>query len=92
MSRIGRKPINIPAGVTVTVDAGVVTVKGPKGTLSQTFQPRARLTMQPVRNSNVVIPTAPMRICCHNGICQGRTSLINPRNTKQIPPSKNMVQ
>ena len=33
MSRIGRKPINIPAGVTVTVDAGVVTVKGPKGNI-----------------------------------------------------------
>ena len=58
----------------------------------QTPQPSHRLTMQPVKNSNVVIPTAPMRICCHNGICQGITSLINPRNTKQIPPSKNMVQ
>ena len=33
MSRIGRKPINIPAGVTVTVDNGVITVKGPKGSL-----------------------------------------------------------
>lgn len=35
MSRIGRKPINIPAGVTVAVDGSVVTVKGPKGTLTQ---------------------------------------------------------
>lgn len=35
MSRIGRKPINIPAGVTVTVDNCVVTVKGPKATLTQ---------------------------------------------------------
>ena len=33
MSRIGRKPINIPAGVTASVDNGVITVKGPKGTL-----------------------------------------------------------
>ncbi len=31
MSRIGRKPINIPAGVDVKVSDGVVTVKGPKG-------------------------------------------------------------
>ena len=31
MSRIGRKPINIPAGVTISVNEGVVTVKGPKG-------------------------------------------------------------
>ena len=36
MSRIGRTPITVPAGVTVTVDAeNVVTVKGPKGTLTQ---------------------------------------------------------
>ena len=28
MSRIGRKPINIPAGVTASVDNGVITVKG----------------------------------------------------------------
>ena len=38
MSRIGREPIAIPAGVTITIDAGnAVTVKGPKGTLSYTF-------------------------------------------------------
>ena len=37
MSRIGKKPIAIPAGVEVKVDANVVTVKGPKGTLTQTF-------------------------------------------------------
>lgn len=35
MSRIGKLPISIPAGVTVTVQDGVVTVKGTKGTLSQ---------------------------------------------------------
>ena len=39
MSRIGRKPINIPAGVTVTVNEGVVTVKGPKGELTQKVHP-----------------------------------------------------
>jgi large subunit ribosomal protein L6 len=39
MSRIGRKPINIPAGVTVSVDGSVVTVKGPKGTLTQKIHP-----------------------------------------------------
>ena len=38
MSRIGRMPIAVPAGVTVTIGEGnVVTVKGPKGELSQTF-------------------------------------------------------
>ena len=35
MSRIGLKPITVPAGVEVTVDGNVITVKGPKGTLSQ---------------------------------------------------------
>ena len=35
MSRIGKLPISIPAGVTVTLNDGVVNVKGPKGELSQ---------------------------------------------------------
>ena len=35
MSRIGKLPISIPAGVTVSQNDGVVTVKGPKGELSQ---------------------------------------------------------
>ena len=39
MSRIGRKPINIPAGVTASIDNGVITVKGPKGTLDFKFNP-----------------------------------------------------
>ncbi len=39
MSRIGKLPVHIPAGVTVTVKDNVVTVKGPKGELSQTVNP-----------------------------------------------------
>ena len=39
MSRIGRKPINIPAGVDVKIENGVVTVKGPKGELSYKANP-----------------------------------------------------
>ncbi len=35
MSRIGRKPINIPTGVEVKLDGSVITVKGPKGTLTR---------------------------------------------------------
>ncbi|MDO4527581.1 MAG: 50S ribosomal protein L6, partial [bacterium] len=38
MSRIGKQPVTIPAGVTVTVAGENVTVKGPKGELSRTFQ------------------------------------------------------
>ncbi|MBN8203959.1 MULTISPECIES: 50S ribosomal protein L6 [Bacillaceae] len=37
MSRIGKKPIEIPSGVTVTNDNNTVTVKGPKGELSRSF-------------------------------------------------------
>ena len=39
MSRIGRKPINIPAGVDVKLNDGVITVKGAKGTLTQKIHP-----------------------------------------------------
>lgn len=37
MSRIGNKPITVPAGVEVKVEGNTVTVKGPKGTLTQSF-------------------------------------------------------
>ena len=40
MSRIGKAPIEIPAGVTVQVKDNVVTVKGPKGELSQEINPK----------------------------------------------------
>lgn len=47
MSRIGRKPIAIPAGVDVTIaDGNVVTVKGPKGTLTETFNGRMTITKE----------------------------------------------
>ena len=36
MSRIGRMPIAVPAGVDVKIDGNIVTVKGPKGTLTRT--------------------------------------------------------
>ncbi|MDD5780486.1 MAG: 50S ribosomal protein L6 [Bacteroidales bacterium] len=39
MSRIGKLPINIPAGVTVTLKDNVVSVKGPKGEMSQAIDP-----------------------------------------------------
>lgn len=46
MSRIGRKPIVVPAGVTVQTDAGAVTVKGPKGSLQIPLPPGIRLEKQ----------------------------------------------
>ena len=39
MSRIGKQPIDIPSGVTITVDSEAITVNGSKGTLSQFTMP-----------------------------------------------------
>jgi large subunit ribosomal protein L6 len=44
MSRIGKKPIEVPAGVLVAVDPGRVTVSGPKGELRQQVPQRIRIT------------------------------------------------
>ena len=46
MSRIGRKPIPVPSGVTVTVDGSTVKVKGPKGELSRTFEPSMKVRQE----------------------------------------------
>jgi large subunit ribosomal protein L6 len=43
MSRIGKQPIEVPAGVTVTLEGKLVTVVGPKGTLSQELMPNIGL-------------------------------------------------
>jgi large subunit ribosomal protein L6 len=40
MSRIGRLPITVPAGVDITLDGRVITVKGPKGSLTRQLPPR----------------------------------------------------
>jgi large subunit ribosomal protein L6 len=45
MSRIGKRPIEIPAGVTVMVDPGRVTVHGPKGELRQQVPSRMLITL-----------------------------------------------
>ncbi|MDR3342249.1 MAG: 50S ribosomal protein L6 [Treponema sp.] len=39
MSRIGKIPVKVPKGVTVTFEEAVMTVKGPKGTLTQKYHP-----------------------------------------------------
>ena len=46
MSRIGRLPIAIPAGVDVTIDGRTVTVKGPKGQLSRELHPDMRVARE----------------------------------------------
>ena len=46
MSRIGKKPITIPAGVEFKQDGNSVTVKGPKGTLTQEFNPNMEIKVE----------------------------------------------
>jgi len=55
MSRIGKKPIPVPAGVDVKIEGCSVTVKGPKGTLSDTFNP----DMQIERIGDDIVITRP---------------------------------
>ena len=45
MSRIGRREITVPAGVNVALDANVITVKGPKGTLTYEFNKNMKVTV-----------------------------------------------
>ena len=53
MSRIGRKPITLPAGVEFKVEGNVVTVKGPKGTLTQKINPVISVEQQ---GNEVLVP------------------------------------
>jgi large subunit ribosomal protein L6 len=46
MSRVGKQPINVPQGVTVDYKEPVVTVKGPKGTLSREVHPKVQLDIK----------------------------------------------
>ena len=46
LSRIGKLPVAIPAGVTITVDSGDVVVKGPKGELKQFITPAVDVTVE----------------------------------------------
>ena len=55
MSRIGRKPINIPAGVEVKLNGNEISVKGPKGNLTQTLHPAMNIEV----NGNEILVTRP---------------------------------
>jgi large subunit ribosomal protein L6 len=46
MSRIGKKPVAIPSGVTASIDAGVLSVKGPKGVLSLNMREEISYTLE----------------------------------------------
>ncbi len=55
MSRIGNKPITVPAGVEVTLDGQKITVKGPKGTLERDIHPNMKVEM----DANVITVKRP---------------------------------
>ena len=55
MSRVGKKPIEIPTGVTLTINGSTVTVKGPKGELTRTFNPDIAINVE----ENVINVTRP---------------------------------
>ena len=74
MSRIGRAPITIPAGVTVDVDANnKVVVKGPKGTLSREIRPEMKITVE----GNVLTVTRPSDNRLHRSLHGLSRTLIN---------------
>lgn len=53
MSRIGKLPIPVPAGVEVKIDGTTVTVKGPKGELTQTFN--ENMTISQAEDGSIVV-------------------------------------
>ncbi|MGG3692419.1 50S ribosomal protein L6 [Heyndrickxia ginsengihumi] len=55
MSRVGKKPVEIPAGVTVTINNNDVTVKGPKGELTRSFSPDIAINIE----DNIINVTRP---------------------------------
>ena len=55
MSRIGNKPITVPAGVEVTLDGQHITVKGPKGTLERDIHKNMSVTV----DGNIIKVTRP---------------------------------
>lgn len=64
MSRIGRMPIAIPAGVEVKLDGQKITVKGPKGTLTQEIHPVINVEI----DGNVINVTRPSDIAEHRAL------------------------
>lgn len=74
MSRIGRLPIAIPAGVTVTVTPeNVVTVKGPKGELTQAMSTEMNIVVE----NNEVVVTRPSDNKTHRSLHGLTRSLVN---------------
>ena len=73
MSRVGRLPIEVPAGVDVTIDGSYVKVKGPKGELEYTFTPE--LTIK--KEDGTIVVERPTDQPMHRALHGTTRSLIN---------------
>ena len=86
MSRIGRMPIAIPAGVEVKIDGSVVTVKGAKATLTREFHPNMTIAVE----GNEILVTRP-NDDKHNRALHGLSRSLIQQNrqgcSKKIIPS-----
>ena len=68
MSRIGKKPVELPSGVTATLDGQTVEVKGPKGT--HTFTATDDVTIAVEDNAVSITPAARPSGRASNGACR----------------------
>ncbi len=73
MSRIGRLPIAVPAGVDVSIDGRNVTVKGPKGSLSRELHPEIRVA----RDGESIVVTRPSEAKTHKQLHGLTRTLVN---------------
>lgn len=73
MSRIGKKPITVPAGVEVKIDGQKITVKGPKGTLEREIHKNISVSME----NNVITVTRPNDIALNRSLHGLTRTLIN---------------
>lgn len=73
MSRIGRKPVTIPAGVEVKIDGSLVTVKGPKGTLTREVHPDMQVSL----DAGVLTVTRPSDAKEHRSLHGLTRTLVN---------------
>jgi large subunit ribosomal protein L6 len=73
VSRIGKQPIPVPSGVEVKIDGSTVTVKGPKGELSGTFDDQIKIAM----DEGAVVVTRPSDERQHRSLHGLTRSLVN---------------
>jgi len=73
MSRIGRLPISVPAGVDVTIDGRHITVSGPKGSLARDLHPEMTVS----RDGDVIVVTRPSEAKTHKQLHGLTRTLVN---------------